>query len=408
MARLERSACLAILFTLPFLVVAAHGETPRIVAVTIRADSENAGYEAYRALDGDSETMWHTRFGGSDPAGPHQVTLDLGQEFELAGFVYQPRSGGGNGTIGRYECYLGNDLKNLGRPIVAGEFPKLASRHDVAFPTPAKGRYFRLCALSEVNGRPWASIAELQLLVDGVTFRAKNAGPTTLVHDDGSPFTELEVQYVSLLDDLRNREQFARIAPETYCSQSLILDTDRDPLDVVLRRTAALLSDLKAMPDTADLVDLESRLVALSATAEATDVADEDGRLALYHEACTLRRKIAFANPLLNFNELVFIKRRRALFNHLCDQYYGMAAAPGGGLYVLEDAFTDNPKVRDVLADSVVEKGRLTGEKLWGGPSDVLPTASFDGNGNRIGPETSGGTFLSPDLSYDARSILFA
>ena len=35
-------------------------------------------------------------------------------------------------------------------------------------------------------------------------------------------------------------------------------------------------------------------------------------------------------------------------------------------------------------------------------------TARFDGNGNRIGPETPGGTFLSPDLSYDGKTILFA
>ena len=48
-----------------------------------------------------------------------------------------------------------------------------------------------------------------------------------------------------------------------------------------------------------------------------------------------------------------------------------------------------------ISLDGWVENGRLQGEKLWGGPSDVLPTASFDGNGNRTGEETPGGTFLS-------------
>jgi hypothetical protein len=91
----------------------------------------------------------------------------------------------------------------------------------------------------------------------------------------------------------------------------------------------------------------------------------------------------------------------------MCDQYYGMAAAPGGGLYVLS-GMKGSPFVRDVLADSVVQNGRLKGEKLSGGPSDVLPAVSFDGSGNRHGQDHGGGTFLSPDLSYDARTILFA
>jgi hypothetical protein len=93
-------------------------------------------------------------------------------------------------------------------------------------------------------------------------------------------------------------------------------------------------------------------------------VDDADARYALYTEACHLRRKIAFSNPLLDFDQIVFIKRHRALYDHMCDQYYGIAATPGGGLYVLEDAFGPEPRVRDILADSVVERGRLAGERL--------------------------------------------
>ncbi len=408
MARLTRPASFAILVCLPLLVLTAGAATLKTVPVAVRTDSEHPGYEAYRAMDGDPETMWHTQFGAKEAPVPHQITLDLGRPYQLSGFVYMPRSGGGNGTIDQYECYVGNDLSQLGKPILAGWFAKGSTECHVSFAAPVEARYFRLRALSETNGRPYTSIAELKLLADGVTFQAKDAGPATLVHDDGTPFSELEIQYVSLQADLRNREQFDRVASETYRSESLILESDRDPLDIVVRRTAALVADLQTMPDAPDLADLEQQFAAICQKSQSTDFDDETARIALYNEACRLRRRIAFSNPLLNFNELVFIKRRRALFNHLCDQYYGMAAAPGGGLYVLDGAFSDSPSVRDVLADSVVEKGRLTGEKLSGGPSSVLPTATFDGEGNRVGPETPGGTFLSPDLSFDARSILFA
>ena len=380
----------------------------KTVFVNVQVDSEHAGYEGYRALDGDAATMWHTEFGGANPPGPHQITLDLGAAYEVSGFRYLPRQGGGNGTIGRYECYISENAKDLGAPVAVGDFTQKATENVIDFPAKVKGRYFRLRAMSEVAGRPWTSIAELRPLVEGVAFRAKDAGPIALVHEDGAPMSETEIQYVSLLRDLRNRGQFAKAAAETHNPQALIFDSDRDPLDIVLRRTAALLADIKTMPDAPDLAGLESQLGSLQKSADGTSLDDGDGRVALYEKACQLRRKIAFANPLLNFDEIVFIKRRRALFNHMCDQYYGMAAAPGGGLYVLSGAFSDEPQVGDVLAGAVVENGRLQGERLWGGPSGVLPTAGFDGEGNRAGEETPGGTFLSPDLAYDARTILFA
>ena len=75
---------------------------------------------------------------------------------------------------------------------------------------------------------------------------------------------------------------------------------------------------------------------------------------------------------------------------HMCDQYYGMAVRPGGGLFVLADPFGPNPRVRDVLADAVVERGRLEGQKLSGGPSTPPADLVFDGAGNLFGPPDPG------------------
>ena len=43
----------------------------------------------------------------------------------------------------------------------------------------------------------------------------------------------------------------------------------------------------------------------------------------------------------------------------MCDQYYGCNAVPGGGLYVLEEAFGPRPRLRNLLANAVVQSGRL-------------------------------------------------
>jgi hypothetical protein len=73
----------------------------------------------------------------------------------------------------------------------------------------------------------------------------------------------------------------------------------------------------------------------------------------------------------------------------------------------LEDAFGENPTVRDVLADSICETGRLQGQRLSGG-SIVRPDLRYDGERLLTGQDADGGSFLSPALSPDARQIAFA
>jgi len=92
------------------LAAQAYGK-PKVVQVTVRVDSQAPGYEGSRAFDGNRGTMWHTRWEFGETKHPHEMTIDLGASFELAGFAYLPREGGGNGTIGKYEVYVGDNPK---------------------------------------------------------------------------------------------------------------------------------------------------------------------------------------------------------------------------------------------------------------------------------------------------------
>ncbi|NCB29687.1 MAG: hypothetical protein EOM63_07995, partial [Clostridia bacterium] len=116
------------------------------------------------------------------------------------------------------------------------------------------------------------------------------------------PSDEIERQWKTLAYDLTQRERFARFAPETYDAQALILDADRDPLDVLLRRTQALLTDLERIGTPAAFAQQRAALTAFA-------LADLSDRKARFAELLALRRTIAFANPLLDFSELLFIKR---------------------------------------------------------------------------------------------------
>jgi hypothetical protein len=133
-------------------------------------------------------------------------------------------------------------------------------------------------------------------------------------------------------------------------------------------------------PFVAELRSLQNRLAKVPADASEKD------RREVYFAACDLKRKIAFCNPLLtSIDRLLFIKRHAAAgVFHMCDQFYGCNARPGGGLFVIENPLSDHPKLVDLLTGSVVQKGRLAGQRL------------------------GGGSFLSPDLSFDGHSIVFA
>ena len=388
-------------------VEAASPDTPRVVRVKVGADSELAGFEAAKAMDGDPNTLWHSAVGSDAPPHPHEFAVDLGQSVEITGFAYLPRADSPNGTIKTYELYASANGRDFGRAVAQGTFASAQGWSTVSLAAPLKTRYLKLCALASINHDPWTSIAEFKVLRAGTEFRA---GPGQAVHlwDLAHPATnELQRQYAALRHDLRDRAHFARVAAQTVRPAALIQETDRDPAEVVLRRTTALLAHLQAMPNAPALSAARSELARLQTEAGQLAVTEAEARLGLYERACQLRRRIALANPLLNFNQVLFVKHHRALFDHMCDQYYGMAARPGGGLCVLSDPFGPSPTVRDVLAESEVRNGRLQGQKLPGGLNRAW-RISFDGMGNQNGETTQGGSFLSPDLSFDGKTILFA
>jgi hypothetical protein len=94
---------------------------------------------------------------------------------------------------------------------------------------------------------------------------------------------------------------------------------------------------------------------------------------AQYLEARWLQRRLALANPLLDFESILVTKRVPGSFNHMSDQYYGWWSRPGGGIYLVKRFKTEEP-VLECLTESFHEPG----------------------------------SFLRPALSYDAKRVMFA
>jgi hypothetical protein len=196
-------------------------------------------------------------------------------------------------------------------------------------------------------------------------------------------------EFAELRRQIRESAQWDRdrLSREALRPEALILPSDRTPLDVVWRRTRALLEHLKGFPKPPDLAAETEALEALRPAVEAAPGAPEAAQREAFGKLAAVRRRVAFRNPLLDFDRILFLKHNKQVRGdrHMVDQYLGFNQEKRGGVYVLVDAFGARPEVRSLLGDSPVVNGRLKGRRL-----------------------EDQGSFIALDLDYDAGSILFA
>lgn len=179
---------------------------------------------------------------------------------------------------------------------------------------------------------------------------------------------------------------------------ALVLPGDRNACEIVLRRTDALLESYPHTPaHSSHLRRLRRRLDELHRRNEqwlrapgqaglsktrAVDGVDED----LFMEAAALRREVAFANPAVDFDEVLF---RRYSYRDNCYRCGHIQAATGaefdaaGGIYVLSGIQSGEYRVRNLLENSVIENGRWEGRRILD-LDGAFGTMDLDYDGGRI------------------------
>ena len=127
---------------------------------------------ATNVFDGDPNTFWNTEWVTVQPNFPHEIQIDLGATYAIAGFRQLPRQDGrNNGRIKQYDFFVSTDGVNWGVPRASGSFPDTDQPTDVIFSGgPVVGRYVRLVSYSNysVDGFS-ASMAELNVFADETT-----------------------------------------------------------------------------------------------------------------------------------------------------------------------------------------------------------------------------------------------
>ncbi len=199
-------------------------------------------------------------------------------------------------------------------------------------------------------------------------------------------------------------------------AHSLIHPADKTPVDVVLRRTGALLENLRTLHGTPDLAWAGAALAELR---ERSNVADSEAQQTqLFLEVCAVRRRLALSNPLLSFEQIIF-SRGTGYQGCIHIAPWGVGGgyenglirnspktsdwpalahrAPEGesdpdevarpGLFALSGYKTAAPSVAPLLTDAVIENGRHQGKRLVNFPGEY---------------------HFAFDLSYDGRTVLLA
>ena len=135
----------------------------------VSVDSEEtagADNAAARAIDGDSSTIWHTRW-NADQRQPHHITVDMGKTNRIAGFTYLPRQDGLlNGVVEKYRFETSEDGVNWTTNIAEGSFANIQnnpSLQEESF-APVNARYFRFTSLQAIWNSGWTSAAEISVV----------------------------------------------------------------------------------------------------------------------------------------------------------------------------------------------------------------------------------------------------
>lgn len=126
---------------------------------------------ASNLLDGRTESIWHTNYGGGvgPQVMPHYVVFDLQKEQTIQAFAYTPRQQGEetNGNIKNYQLYISatkEGLDSVDSLVAEGSFKydgvnPIYVNLDKAY----KGQFVKLVAKSAVNGQQFAGGAEFNL-----------------------------------------------------------------------------------------------------------------------------------------------------------------------------------------------------------------------------------------------------
>ncbi|HET9698830.1 MAG TPA: discoidin domain-containing protein, partial [Terriglobales bacterium] len=151
------------------------------------------------AFDGNPNSFWESQDCLATVPLPHELQIDLGATYNVAGLKYLPRQDSQpTGKVHDFKVYVSNSTQNWGNPVATGTLITVGSdigEKQVLFNAAVSGRYLRFVATSEVNGGQITTVAELTALQTSapppppVSDFSLTAQPSTVTVLQGSSIT---------------------------------------------------------------------------------------------------------------------------------------------------------------------------------------------------------------------------
>lgn len=149
---------------------------------TASASSVDPANPASNVLDGNGESIWHSRWATGTNNHPYSITIDMKANKSISALSYLPRQDiyqptgvmHSNGRIGQFSIHVSTDGTTWGSPVASGTWSDTSHEKIDTF-TAVTARYVRLTANTEAGNRgPWASAGEIQ--VHGSSIPAPSVG----------------------------------------------------------------------------------------------------------------------------------------------------------------------------------------------------------------------------------------
>lgn len=153
------------------------------------ADCENGDGKAASALDGNTGSIWHSRYSPDKCTGQHHITLSSEQPLGVDGIVYTPRQTGTNGDLKKYEVHVSADGKTF-KKVADGTIKDLTrDPYLISFERQDNVRAVKLVYVEGEGG--FASAAELRLhdanaVADTAALKAQIAAAEAVKQGEGT------------------------------------------------------------------------------------------------------------------------------------------------------------------------------------------------------------------------------
>ena len=135
----------------------------------VSAPASQSGYQGTKAFDGDKSTYYHVPWGNTSPR-PHEMVIDLGQNYVINEFFYTANTNTiapWEGRVADYKVYVSTDGLSWGNAVATGTFFYTELTQYVLFAN-STGRYLKFSAINSWFGDGTqtdvrTSIAEINL-----------------------------------------------------------------------------------------------------------------------------------------------------------------------------------------------------------------------------------------------------